>query len=127
MELDDKDFALINQDVSYDNNDGQNGTHWVGIKRDKNKLIYFDSFLMPPLNEVRKYAKDNSLELYFLDDNNNPHNTIQADESTLCGYYTVIFFNKVNNLKDLKKFSKIYTRNKPFENEKKVIEELNLI
>jgi len=67
---------IYNLEPSY-----MNGSHWVATYV-KNKIVnYFDSFGMPPLQEVVTHARKNNLTLLH------QNNQIQNIYTTTCGYF----------------------------------------
>lgn len=68
-------------------NDRQ-GTHWVCINVEPNKkeALYFDSFAVPPSNEVIKWLSKNKLEKLIW---NSVEEFQQLDEQ-LCGIWCVV-------------------------------------
>lgn len=59
------------------------GTHWTSFYIVKNQLTYFDSFGMPPPQELVDYASKHKLSIKW--------NKIQYqdDQSTACGYFAM--------------------------------------
>ena len=80
-----------------DSNSGD-GTHWVAMKLTKDTVTYFDSFGLPPPEEI-KTLRENYI-----------YNSAQYQEnsSVLCGYYCIYF---INELSKNKRYSEIL---KPF-------------
>ena len=68
--------------INLDNSQG-NGTHWTALKKSKNEINYFDSFGMPPPQEL--------IELYLRV--KVVHNTHQFQHmnKTNCGAYVIYF------------------------------------
>jgi hypothetical protein len=67
------------------------GTHWVAMKNDKNKLLYFDSFGLPPPEEIKQFNKKivwNTSQL-------------QHTASSKCGFYCIYFINELAKGKEL--------------------------
>ena len=85
----------------------EKGSHFVAIYKDKDKLIYFDSFGEPASNKlllkfIRKHQKDRKYSYN--------KNKIQDDTSSFCGIFCLSFLasqeNNVNLVKYLKHFNK---------------------
>jgi len=74
-----------------------NGTHWVGVFKDGDKIIYFDPFGNPPCDSVVA-LKNNNTRLFYAD------NQIQPQKSILCGYFCCCFLYWMNKGKDLHDF-----------------------
>jgi len=109
LQLEDGEYALINQD----DEDGP-GTHWVGIKRDGNMILYFDSFNLPPPQTIVDWAQeaDPKLKLYA-----NQGRRFQHVSSTACGYFVTQFFNTVDTDDDYNQFNEEWGSRTPRENE----------
>ena len=66
------------------------GSQWVATYV-KNKMInYFDSFGMPPFQEIVDHAKRQNLKLIHQSDQLHNINT------TTCGYFCLYFLNEMN-------------------------------
>lgn len=65
--------------------EGEPGTHWVGLYIEHKKPVYFDSFGFAPPEDIKKFVFpiDRSLEY------NKLH--IQNVETGICGYYVLFF------------------------------------
>jgi len=90
--------------INLDNDMGE-GTHWVGAYHMGDKILYFDSFGMPPPEELRKYKKKIQ------------HQTMQVQEinSVRCGWYVIYFLNEISkgeSYYDLIYFYDILNQNK---------------
>ena len=70
-------------------NSNQSGTHWVALSN-TDKLCYFDSYGIPPLNEVEDFAELNKKDLMY--------NTIQIqpNNSKMCGQLCLYFLYLTN-------------------------------
>lgn len=67
-------------------NKGQSGSHWVSmVTSDTAQAFYFDSFGMPPPQNIVKILKDNFYKIYF------NSKQIQDIKSEVCGYFTLGF------------------------------------
>jgi len=61
------------------------GTHWVGLYRGAGYCYYFDSFGLPPPEEIVALCD----KLFY------SSNQIQKLDSIMCGYYAVVFLRQV--------------------------------
>ena len=78
-------YYIVNLDDSHTN---KGGTHWtLLVIRDSRRAIYFDSFGMPPPNEVVKFLGDRQI-IYS-------SNEMQNVNSVLCGYFCIYFMNEL--------------------------------
>lgn len=115
VQLEDGEYVLINQDSS---EDGIGGTHWVGLKRDGETLLYFDSFNMPPLQTIVDWVNDqNHPETELMVNTGDP---FQHVSSTMCGYYVTHFFNTVDTVEEFEKFNDEWSARTPAQNEKEL-------
>ena len=80
------------------------GFHWVSSYVKNNVINYFDSFGMPPLQEIVNHAKRENLTLLHQDQQ------IQNINSTVCGYYCLYFLNEMNKGTDYFDLLKPFTR-----------------
>lgn len=67
-----------------------NGSHWVATYVKNNTINYFDSFGMPPFQEIINHARSKNLTLLPQD------NQIQNILTTTCGYFCLYFLNEMN-------------------------------
>ena len=67
------------------------GSHWVATYVKDNVINYFDSFGMPPFQEMVNHAKKKNLTLLH------QNNQIQNIQTTTCGYFCLYFLNEMNN------------------------------
>ena len=67
-----------------------NGTYWVATDIKGKKILYFDSFSMPPPTEFVSYARRIGKEIYF-----NGGHPLQDIHSVRCGYYCLYFLNEI--------------------------------
>jgi len=72
---------IYNLEPSY-----MSGSHWVTTYVKDNKINYFDSFGMPPFQELVYHAKRKKLTLLH------QHNQIQNLMTTTCGYFLFVLF-----------------------------------
>ena len=66
------------------------GSHWVATYVKDNVINYFDSFGMPPFQEMVNHAKKKNLTLLH------QNNQIQNIQTTTCGYFCLYFLNEMN-------------------------------
>lgn len=66
------------------------GSHWVCTFVRHGVINYFDSFGMPPFQELVNHAKKNNLTLLY------KSNQIQNLMTTTCGYFCLYFLNEMN-------------------------------
>ena len=88
-------------------------SHWVSTYVKDNVVNYFDSFGLPPFQEIVNHARKKNLTLLH------QNNQIQNLMTTTCGYFCLYFLNEINNGKsyfDLLKVFDIYdtTNNEKF-------------
>ena len=76
---------IYNLEPSY-----MSGSHWVATYAKNGVINYFDSFGMPPFQEIVNHAKRENLTLLHQD------NQIQDIETTTCGYFCLYFLNEMN-------------------------------
>ena len=76
---------IYNLEPSY-----MSGSHWVATYVKDNVINYFDSFGMPPFQEIVNHAKKKNLTLLHQNDQ------IQNMYTTTCGYFCLYFLNKMN-------------------------------
>ena len=74
---------IYNLEPSY-----MSGSHWVATYVKNGVINYFDSFGMPPFQEIVNHAKRENLTLLHQD------NQIQDIKTTTCGYFVYIFSMK---------------------------------
>ena len=66
------------------------GSHWVSTYVKDNVINYFDSFGLPPFQEIVNHAKKKNLTLLH------QNNQIQNLLTTTCGYFCLYFLNEMN-------------------------------
>ena len=76
---------IYNLEPSY-----MNGSHWVTTYVKDSIINYFDSFGMPPFQELINHAKRKNLTLLH------QNNQIQNIKTTTCGYFCLYFLNEMN-------------------------------
>ena len=88
---------IYNLEPSY-----MNGSHWVTTYV-KDKIInYFDSFGMPPFQELVNHAKRKNLTLLH------QNNQIQNMNTATCGYFCLYFLNEMNKGNSYYDLSKVF-------------------
>ena len=64
----------------------EEGTHFVAIIIDDEKIFYIDSFGIPPyISGIISFIKNQHKKLYYL------HNQIQPKKSVFCAFYAIMF------------------------------------
>ena len=76
---------IYNLEPSY-----MSGSHWVATYVKDNAINYFDSFGMPPFQEILDHAKERNLTLLHQDQQ------IQNLYTTTCGYFCLYFLNEMH-------------------------------
>ena len=76
--------------VNLDDDNGQ-GTHWTCFLINDPYCIYFDSFGLPPPNDIRKYARKYAIISF--------NNQIQDIRSEACGYYCLDFMKYMSKFR----------------------------
>ena len=88
------------------------GSHWTSTYVKNNVINYFDSFGLPPFQELLNHAKRKNLTLLH------QNQQLQNLYSTTCGYFCLYFLNEMNKGKDyfdlLQVFSKDTDKNEAF-------------
>ena len=70
------------------------GSHWCATYVKNNVINYFDSFGLPPFQELVDHAKRKNLTLLHQDQQ------LQNLYTTTCGYFCLYFLNEMNKGKD---------------------------
>jgi len=76
---------IYNLEPSY-----MNGSHWVSTYIRDNVVNYFDSFGLPPFQEIVDHAKRKNLTLLH------QNRQIQHLNTTTCGYFCLYFLNEMH-------------------------------
>ena len=76
---------IYNLEPSY-----MSGSHWVSTYVKDNVINYFDSFGLPPFQEIVNHAGKKNLTLLH------QNNQIQNINTTTCGYFCLYFLNEMN-------------------------------
>ena len=88
------------------------GSHWCATYVKNNVINYFDSFGMPPFQELVDHAKRKNLTLLH------QNQQLQNLYSTTCGYFCLYFLNEMHKGKDyfdlIQVFSKDTDKNEEF-------------
>ncbi len=108
-----KRFSLIFNESKHD----EEGSHFIAIFLDKNKLYYFDSLGLKCENDyILKFLNKFSMEIV---ENNKQ---IQSYNSIFCGYFCLAFVTFMTTHNDLKKFLNIFNEKNLKLNDKIVVE-----
>ena len=99
---------IYNLEPSY-----MNGSHWVATFVKNGIVNYFDSFGMPPFQELVDHAKKKKLILLH------QNNQIQNINTTTCGYFCLYFLNEMNKGKSYYDLLKVFDVHDTLKNEKK--------
>ena len=76
---------IYNLEPSY-----MSGSHWVATYVKDNVINYFDSFGMPPFQEIVNHARRENMTLLH------QNNQIQNIKTITCGYFCLYFLNEMN-------------------------------
>ena len=76
---------IYNLEPSY-----MSGSHWVATFVKDGRINYFDSFGLPPFQEIVNHAEKKNLTLIH------QNNQIQDLSTTTCGYFCLYFLNEMN-------------------------------
>ena len=98
---------IYNLEPSY-----MNGSHWVATYVKDNIINYFDSFGMPPFEELVNHAKRKNLTLLH------QNNQIQNIKTTTCGYFCLYFLNEMNKGNSYYDLLKVFDINNTMKNER---------
>ena len=93
-------------------NHHMNGSHWVTTYVKDNIINYFDSFGMPPFQELVNHAKRKNLTLLH------QNNQIQDLSTSTCGYLCLYSLNEMNNGTNYHNLLKVFDLNNMMNNEK---------
>ena len=97
---------IYNLEPSY-----MSGSHWVATYVKDKVINYFDSFGMPPFQEIVNHAKKKNLTLLH------QNNQIQSINSTTCGYFCLFFLNEMNKGNSYYDLIDVFNINNPLYNE----------
>lgn len=76
------------------NSAGESGSHWACFIKDKNYVMYMDSFGAYPVQNLVDICKNMKLKLFY------NMTQLQHVKSILCGWFCVAFFHFLNNNKN---------------------------
>ena len=88
------------------------GSHWVATYVKDNVINYFDSFGMPPFQEIVNHAKKKNLTLLH------QNNQIQNIQTTTCGYFCLYFLNEMNKGNSYYDLLQVFDINDTMKNER---------
>ena len=88
------------------------GSHWVATYVKDNVINYFDSFGLPPFQEIVDHARKKNLTLLH------QNNQIQNINTTTCGYFCLYFLNEMNKGKTYFDILKVFDIHNTMKNEK---------
>ena len=88
------------------------GSHWVATYVKDNVINYFDSFGMPPFQEMVNHAKKKNLTLLH------QNNQIQNLKTTTCGYFCLYFLNEMNKGNSYYDLLQVFDINDTMKNER---------
>ena len=89
-----------------------NGSHWVATYVKDHIINYFDSFGMPPFQELVNHAKRKNLTLLY------QNNQIQNMITTTCGYFCLYFLNEMNKGNSYYNLLKVFSIHDTMKNER---------
>ena len=98
---------IYNLEPSY-----MSGSHWVSTYVNEGIINYFDSFGMPPFQEIVNHARRKNLTLLH------QNNQIQNINTTTCGYFCLHFLNEMNKGKTYFDLLKVFDIHDTMKNEK---------
>ena len=98
---------IYNLEPSY-----MSGSHWVSTYVKDKVVNYFDSFGLPPFQEIVNHAKRKNMTLLHQSDK------IQNINTTTCGYFCLYFLNEMNKCKTYFDLLKVFDINDTMKNEK---------
>ena len=98
---------IYNLEPSY-----MSGSHWVATYVKDNVINYFDSFGMPPFQELVNHSKRKNLTLLH------QNNQIQNMKTTTCGYFCLYFLNEMNKGNSYYDLLKVFNIHDTMKNER---------
>ena len=98
---------IYNLEPSY-----MSGSHWVATYVKNGVVNYFDSFGLPPFQEILNHTRKRNLTLLHQD------NQIQNIMTTTCRYFCLYFLNEMNKGKEYFDLLKVFDVNDTMKNEK---------
>ena len=87
-------------------------SHWVSTYMKDNVINYFDSFGLPPFQEIVNHARKKNLTLLH------QNNQMQNINTTTCGYFCLYFLNEMNKGKTYFDLLKVFDIHDTMKNEK---------
>ena len=98
---------IYNLEPSY-----MSGSHWVATYVKNGIINYFDSFGMPPFQEIVDHAKRKNMTLL--------HQNIQIQNinTTTCGYFCLYFLNEMSKGRSYYDSMKVFNIHNTMKNEK---------
>ena len=100
-------FFIYNLEPSY-----MSGSHWVATFVKDGRINYFDSFGLPPFQEIVNHAEKKNLTLIH------QNNQIQDLGTTTCGYFCLYFLNEMNKGSSYFDLLQVFDVNDTMKNEK---------
>ena len=88
------------------------GSHWVATYVKNGIINYFDSFGMPPFQEIVNHAKTKNMTLLH------QNNQIQNINTTTCGYFCLYFLNEMSKGRSYYDLLKVFNIHNTMKNEK---------
>ena len=88
------------------------GSHWVATFVKDGIINYFDSFGLPPFQEIVNHAEKKNLTLIH------QNNQIQHLSTTTCGYFCLYFLNEMNKGSSYFNLLQVFDVNNTMKNEK---------
>ena len=98
---------IYNLEPSY-----MSGSHWVAAYVHDKVINYYDSFGLPPFQEIINHARKKNLTLLH------QNNQIQNLMTTTCGYFCLYFLNEMNKGKSYFDLLQVFDLNDTMKNEK---------
>ena len=98
---------IYNLEPSY-----MSGSHWVATYVKNGIINYFDSFGMPPFQEIVNHAKRKNITLLHQSDQ------IQNLLTTTCGYFCLYFLNEMSKGRTYYDLLKVFNIHNTMKNEK---------
>ena len=98
---------IYNLEPSY-----MSGSHWVATHVKNGVINYFDSFGLPPFQEIVNHANKKNLTLVH------QNNQIQGLLTTTCGYFCLYFLNEMNKGKSYFNLLQVFDVNDTTKNER---------
>ena len=100
-------FFIYNLEPSY-----MSGSHWVATFVKDRVINYFDSFGLPPFQEIVNHARKKNLTLIHQSDQ------LQHLGTTTCGYFCLYFLNEMNKGNTYYNLWKVFDVKNTMKNEK---------